>query len=64
VPQGCVLGPTLYISFTSDLPTSSNTTLGAFADDIAILYEWGEEERVEVIGRKARGKETTRKTKT
>jgi hypothetical protein len=24
----------------------------------------GEEERVEVIGRKARGKETTRKTKT
>jgi hypothetical protein len=25
---------------------------------------WGEEEHVQVIGRKARGKETTRKTKT
>jgi hypothetical protein len=37
VPQGSVLGLTLYILFTSDLPTSSNTTLGTFADDIAIL---------------------------
>jgi hypothetical protein len=27
-------------------------------------YEWGEEELVYVIGRKARGKETTRNTKT
>jgi hypothetical protein len=27
-------------------------------------HEWGEEERVKVIGRKAREKETTRKTET
>jgi hypothetical protein len=27
-------------------------------------HEWGEEERVKVIGGKARGKEATRKTKT
>jgi hypothetical protein len=27
-----------------------------------VWHEWGEEERVQVIGRKARGKETTRKT--
>jgi hypothetical protein len=31
---------------------------------IIIKQKWGEEERVEVTGRKARGKETTRKTKT
>jgi hypothetical protein len=37
VPQGSVLGLTLYTLCTSDLPTSSNTTVGTFADDIAIL---------------------------
>jgi hypothetical protein len=37
VPQGSVLGPTLYTLFTSDLPTSPNTVVGTFSDDIAIL---------------------------
>jgi hypothetical protein len=37
VPQGSDLGPTLYTLFVSDLPTSSNTNLGTFADDIAIF---------------------------
>jgi hypothetical protein len=32
VPQGSVLGMTLYTLFTSDLPTSSNTTVGTFAN--------------------------------
>jgi hypothetical protein len=37
VPQVNVVGPTSYTLFTSDLPTSSNTTVGTSADDIAIL---------------------------
>jgi hypothetical protein len=37
VPQGSVLGPTLYVLFTCDIPLSTNTTLGTFADDTVIL---------------------------
>ena len=35
--QGSVLGPLLYILFTSDLPQAPNVTIGTFADDTAIL---------------------------
>lgn len=39
VPQGCVLSPTLYNIFTSDLDLSANSCEAAlFADDTAIYY--------------------------
>jgi hypothetical protein len=44
-PQGSVLGPTLYVLYTSDLPTSTNTTLGLFADDTVILSVNGDSRR-------------------
>ncbi|VVC38716.1 Reverse transcriptase domain [Cinara cedri] len=37
VPQGSDIAPFLYIIFTSDLPTSEKTIIGAHADDTALL---------------------------
>jgi len=37
VPQGSDLGPTLYLFFTSDSPTSRQLTMSTFTDDTAIL---------------------------
>ncbi|KAH8272650.1 hypothetical protein KR044_008482 [Drosophila immigrans] len=37
VPQGSVLGPTLYVLYTTDIPTSRRLITSTFGDDTAIL---------------------------
>jgi hypothetical protein len=37
VPQGSVLGPILYLMFTSDPPQAPNLTIGTFADHTVVL---------------------------
>jgi len=37
VPQGNIIGPLLYVLYTSDLPTTRKITLGTFADGTAIF---------------------------
>jgi hypothetical protein len=37
VPQGCVLGPLLYLLFTADILLSPETTSATFADNTAVI---------------------------
>lgn len=46
MPQGSVLGPILYLFYTSDLPTLEDMAVVRFAHDTALLVKWTNQWRI------------------
>jgi hypothetical protein len=53
VPQDSVLGPILYVLYTSDIPTTGDMLLATFADDTGVLTKGTDFEEAAVKAQKA-----------
>ena len=49
VPQGSVLGPLLFLVYVSDMPQTVNSNLFLYVDDLCLMFQEKDVEKIEKV---------------